>query len=220
MKMKGGIKVGVDVDNVVCDSARAFSDFFILDRIFSSRIIKDSWKEKIIENLVKIVSSDFACFFLKRAGRMREVMKPAKSRKFKDIMETMLINLKQIPNAKEVINDLHRKYDLFFITSREYSFDTKEITFKWFKKNKIKFNKNKFYFLKEKQKKIDIAKKLGIKIFIEDNAETASKLSKEGIKVYLFDYKWNRKIKNDSGIERIKNEKMQYWHMIKKLLLK
>lgn len=201
-------RIGIDMDNVIGDSFQPFADFWLLNKIYENKFGGKFIVEKI---LLGLLSAKLISLFSKKAGRIREIVLKSKSRDFRKIIETMLLDIKLMPHAREVIIKLHKRYDVYFITTREYFFDARDITYEWLKKNKINIAKNKVIFTTDKLKE---AKRLGIKIIIEDHPKIPIELAEHGIRVYLFDYPWNKK----TIFKNIIRIKKPYWNTIKKLL--
>ncbi|HBH13396.1 MAG: HAD-superfamily hydrolase-like protein [Clostridiales bacterium 38_11] len=100
--------------------------------------------------------------------------------------EDMHRNARIRPDAVEVINQLRKICNIYYVTARESHIEN--ITIEWLKKHGILsevFHLGSFY----KNKK---AKELNCDIFIEDNLETAKQLVEEGITVLLIDTGFNR----------------------------
>lgn len=206
--------IGIDIDNVISDSVQPFADFWLLNKIYESRLFGSRFfVEKMLLNLL---SSKFMGLFSKKSRRIRDIILKAKSKNFKKVMETVLLNVKPFPNSMKVINKLHKRYDVYLITTREYFFDVKELTYKWLKKNKIKIPRNRVIFCTDKISEI---KRHHIRIVIEDHPKITVDMAEQGIKVYLFDY-WFNRMTNHNNIIRISNKPNGYWHNVEKILLK
>ncbi len=95
--------------------------------------------------------------------------------------------LKLIDAAKESLDLISNEYSIWLLTSRPSY--TKDLTIKWLKEKSITYDK--LFFVENKTVLAD-----KVTFLVEDKAETALDFSSLGVKVYLFDYPWNRKASN------------------------
>ncbi len=100
-------------------------------------------------------------------------------------------------NMKAKTNDLPFEPHCY-ITSRPIPV---EITEKWLKKNG--FPKAKVYSIGHDESKVEIAKKSGLEIFVDDRYENFVDLNKAGICCFLYDAPHNQRY--DVGYKRIKS---------------
>lgn len=112
-----------------------------------------------------------------------------------------------VENALEVLEDLYRHNNLYFVTARGE--ELKDITLNWLKKKEL--SKIHIYMLGSDYK-IDKAKELNCDIFIEDNPLNAMQLAQCGIKVLLIDTNYNKDIYHEN-ITRVKD-----WKQIKEII--
>lgn len=100
------------------------------------------------------------------------------------------LDIPLLPLAKSSIDYLNDKYDVIIISSRDEKI--KDITEKWLDKYKIKY-KN-LILLKKAENKLSkiLQKNIDLHAIIEDRLDIAKSFSKEGIKVFLFNYQWNQ----------------------------
>lgn len=110
-------------------------------------------------------------------------------------------------NVKEVINELSKENEIYFITARSNSYiaDIKKRTINYLKKNKIPYDDIFFGH----DDKLEIYKKLNLDIMIDDDYFVYEKLTKNGYKALLYDGVLN---KNKEG-KKVKN-----WLEIKKII--
>jgi len=113
-------------------------------------------------------------------------------------------NINPIEGTKEVIEEISEDYDIFFITSRSEDIKDKTNTFlnRHFPKNGFKvFHSGDVYG--KNLSKTDICKELKISLMIEDNAEYAYDLAKNGVKVFLLDKPWNKEYVRHENIIKV-----------------
>ncbi|BDB01139.1 5' nucleotidase, NT5C type [Clostridium botulinum] len=103
--------------------------------------------------------------------------------------------------AKEVLNELNKYHNIYFVTAREKSLEV--LTKSYLTNHSIKFRD---LYVLGSHYKVDKAKDLNCDIFIEDNPTNALELSEAGFKVILLDTNHNRHIKENDNIIRV-----DYW---------
>lgn len=103
-------------------------------------------------------------------------------------------DLPLMPGAVGALSVLRQRYRIILVTSRNPK--TREKTENWIQLNGIPHDA--LFFEKVKQKT-----EIRFDFFVEDNGESALQLAKKGIKVFLFDYPWNRYIKSHPNITRV-----------------
>lgn len=97
-------------------------------------------------------------------------------------------------NAATVINELAKENEVYLISARYYMhYNT---TIKWLEKYDIRVNEVIFT---EGKSKIDVCKKIGVEMFIEDSIENAVEIVDLGIPVYLYRTDYNKEL-NKEGI--------------------
>lgn len=113
--------------------------------------------------------------------------------------------LNTVFGAVEAIEKLSKKHELIIISAREKSILEKSK--KWLNKNfPNKFSKILHmgdYAKSQKVNKSDVARELGVHVFIEDNLVHANELANSGIKVLLLDKPWNREPYDSNLIRRM-----------------
>jgi len=102
--------------------------------------------------------------------------------------------------AKEVLNELNKYHNIYFVTAREKSLEV--LTKSYLINHSIKFID---LYVLGCHYKVDKAKELNCDIFIEDNPTNALELSEAGFKVILLDTNYNKHIKENENIIRIEN---------------
>jgi len=164
------MKIGIDIDNVIADFARAF-----LPRL--AKHCKCSFED--------VVSYDFHKNF------------DISDRKFKRLWnkiekDKIYNELALIKGAHNALSKLSKKNKIILITSRKKRFYRQ--TLKWLKKHKLPFAK--LEVVGSTKEKID--KMSRCELVLEDDLEVARMIESKGVQVVLFNYPWNkigRKIK-------------------------
>lgn len=112
-----------------------------------------------------------------------------------------------IDGAKQIIEDLNEKNNIYFVTARGN--ELQDVTIKWLEKNEL--SSIEIYMLGSDYK-IDKAKELKCDIFIEDNPLNALQLAQGGVRVFLLETNYNKDTKHDN-ITKVKD-----WEHIKRLI--
>jgi len=180
--MKNKIKIGIDLDDTIVSFYKEFINFckeryeVELDALALSKDFFNSFgsKEKTKRVLKEFVDE----------GKHYE------SNVFKDF--------------KKVFNDLERKFQIYFITSRSYDLRGRTKKFLEAELGRENLNINYIHDYPEKTKSF-FCKKEGINILIDDHIPNIIEASSKGIKVFVFDQPWNRDIKEGENIIRVKN---------------
>ena len=102
---------------------------------------------------------------------------------------------KVVSNAKEIITNLKKNHNLYFVTARDSKLT--DITQNWLNDNG--FEEIDVYLLGSDYK-ADKAKELECNVFIEDNPSNALQLANEGMKVLLIDTNYNKDIEHENII--------------------
>lgn len=184
------MNIGIDIDDTITNS----SDVFI------KYVKKFNRKYKIKHKINKYKLDQYIAFGWDKS--MQQTFK----RKY---LSSILKNAKVNKNCVKVINYMRKKgYKIFLITARSDSELTNiyDITYKWLKKNNIKYDK---LIINSKSKKDD-CKKYNIDLFIDDNVNTCNEISKYlNIPVFIYNTRYNKKYKSN---------KVNNWNEIYKLL--
>lgn len=115
--------------------------------------------------------------------------------------EEIHLNASARDNARDIIRELAKKHNIFYVTAREEKMA--DVTYQWFKEHDLP--EGKIYFIGGHYK-VDKAKELNCHIFIEDRYENAEQLALAGINVLLFDCHYNRQ----SSLPKI--TRIHSWH--------
>lgn len=125
-------------------------------------------------------------------------------------------HLPALKAAIDTINELSKKFDFVIITSRSETY--REATFTWFNKHlpgiKIYFShgaNNPYAGGKGRKTKLEIAKSLGARYFIEDNPYEFDGWEHDHVIPICFKQPWNKHVKNVRRMD---------WGQIKDFLLK
>ena len=115
-------------------------------------------------------------------------------------------NIKPIPGAREVLDELKKNNDLYVITARSENIrkDTEEWIEKYYPNIFSKVYLTNHYALNgtETSKK-KVCDSLDVDIFIEDNIKYAEECVGPNRKIYLLDYPWNQSDKLPQNIIRV-----------------
>lgn len=179
--------IGIDLDGVVCD---IYQDAFkVLKEMYGPRINKDvfgnSWE--IVFNLTE--QEVMNCFI--ECGR-----------------RGLLRSSKIYPGAKETLYKLTRKYNIYFITWRNYIPNAREDTLYWLDSNKIPYER-----LVMTNNKYKVALKENLCFFLDDNAQQCNRIAKTIVPTYLFSREWNETEETDALVKKIHS-----WKDIEKVL--
>jgi len=114
------------------------------------------------------------------------------------------LELEPLEDSVEVINKLYDEgNEIFFITRRKNKLKMKSMTKKWLKKQGFKYNKVFF----EVSKKGDLAEKLGLDVFLDNDEKNVYDALESNIRAYLMDSKYNKEVPD---LERVHNWKEFY----------
>lgn len=121
-------------------------------------------------------------------------------RNFDTIFTYVYEEAKLLPDVLETIEMLeHRGYNVYFVTARDTKIDS--ITKKWIEKNGM--NPDRVISLGTKNK-VNIAKKLGCDVFIEDDPGNIEQLLSAGFEVIALDTNYNKGVAGER-LTRVSN---------------
>ena len=184
--------LGIDLDGVVCDIyPEAFSN---LKAMYPSKVKDDNtniWNSKWEEFYGLTEQEVMNCFI--EVGR-------------KGLLRTAPI----YSGAKEALYKINRKYNIYFVSWRNYIPNAREDTFYWLDSNKIPYER-----LVMTNNKYKVAIKEKFCFFLDDNIQQCNRLAKTMIPTYLFRRPWNeREIPGtDAMVKCIEN-----WKQVGRLL--
>ncbi len=180
----------MDLDEVLVDFIRPFITFY--NRRYGTKLTREIF---LSFNLSQII------------GHKRELVDVRVDEFYNsEVFQT----LNPVEGAKEVLEFLSEKYELFIITSRPAHI--KEKTAKWLERHfekvfkHIHFSANEYIGVTGKTK-AEICKNLRIDLLIEDNLGYAMEAAKSGIKVLMFDTPWNQTDSLHPNITRVSSWK-------------
>ncbi|MFW6285984.1 MAG: 5' nucleotidase, NT5C type [Nanoarchaeota archaeon] len=191
------MNIGIDIDEVLCKTNDSFLKAF-------------NKKHNTNIKRTDIFNYDYSCVeHFQRGYILSELIKH---------LELNLNNFEIVVDAKNVLKKLKNKgYKLYVITARNKEL-VSEKTIDWLN---FHFGENffeKILFSNEGKNmrycKSEITKKYNIDILIEDEPNYATNCAELGIKVFLMDCPWNKKVVESNNLTRIYN-----WIDIENLLL-
>jgi uncharacterized HAD superfamily protein len=132
----------------------------------------------------------------------------SKEESVKDVLEfqnsSYFDKIDLISGAKEVLEEISKNYEIYFVTSRPEEIKNK--TEALLNKN---FPKNGFNILYSgeiyggKLSKVEICNNFGIPMLIEDNPDYAINCARNGINVFLLNHPWNKNCEKHERIIRV-----------------
>lgn len=162
------IKIGIDIDGVLCDSI--------------SHFVQEAKKRfGVTVNKEDIVKFDIAA--------QSDLLQKQVTEIFSD--PDYLSTLSPLPHAVNIIRSLSAVYELHIVTTR-YA-EIKFATVDWLNEHKFAY-----YYIVTTNDKAGYAQQCGIEYFIEDRYKNAMSLANVCKKVLLFDAPWNRRPISDN----------------------
>jgi uncharacterized HAD superfamily protein len=185
--------IAVDLDDVLADSLASFIKFY----------------NKHYDKTLKY--EDFTAYTLNEIKGMPIEDEKKILEHYDDSEE--FDNIQPMNGAIEAIEKLSKKNKIIIVTSRTR--DKQEKTKKWvekFLKNIADIHFIRANYSEHNKTKAETCKMIKADVLIEDNPKYAKDCAKNGIKVLLFDYPWNKKV-NSPLIKRVHS-----WDEIVKVL--
>jgi len=182
------MKIGIDIDDVLIPFMQEFLNFHE----------KENGEKVDIEKILSYNSWAYLSLSKEEVYTLFEL--------FFNSGDFSEISLKE--NSKESILRLSLSHEIFFITSRPSVLNslTQEFLDKHFSEmSYLLIHADSFH--ESKKEKHEICNFLGIDIMIEDRKKYACECANNGIRVFLFDKPWNRKIEDETNMLRVKNWK-------------
>ena len=173
--------IGIDLDGVVCD---------IYDEAF--KILKEMYPDKVTSDACTRMFEDE--FDLSGQQVQNCFIEASKRGLFK--------KARIYPGAKETLYKLNRKYNINFITWRNYIPDARNTTLYWLDSNKIPYEK-----LVITNNKYKIATRDKYCFFLDDNIKQCNRLAKTMVPTFLFARPWNRVEETDAMVKTVYNWK-------------
>ncbi|MBW5458844.1 5' nucleotidase, NT5C type [Clostridium sporogenes] len=172
------LNICIDIDGTITEP---YYWLDISNKYFNKNIKPEDIIAYNIEDVLEITEEEYMKFYEKYKIRIHTEEKLRKG-------------------AKEVLNELNKYHNIYFVTAREKSLEV--LTKSYLINHSIKFRD---LYVLGSHYKVDKAKDLNCDIFIEDNPTNALELSEAGFKVILLDTNYNKHIKENENIIRIEN---------------
>jgi len=159
------LNICIDIDGTITDPYYWLS---YANNYFNSNISENQVTSYDISKVLNIKQNDYLEFY----------------EKFKFEIHT---NQKLRPDVKDILDELYKFNNLYFVTAREKSLEL--VTFLYLLNHEIPFDE---IYILGTHNKVPKAKDLICDIFIEDSYDNAIELSNSGFKVILIDTNYNR----------------------------
>lgn len=178
--------IALDMDDILCNTQEIFIKFY-----------NDTYNDNL----------DFDDFDEYEISDIKNISKEKGAQILEEFDKSDYFNMiEPLKNSQKVVSELSENHKLIIITARTSKVEDQ--TKKWVKKyfpdiKKIFFVSDNY--LTHTRKKSNVCKDIGADVIIEDKKKFAIDCSNNGTKVLLFDYPWNRKIKESDKIIRIKS---------------
>ena len=180
--------IGIDLDGVICDiypeALRVGKEMFP-DKISLDVVIDDSMERQF--NLTEKQICDI----------------------FVEVGERGIFRKAKIyPGAKEVLYKIYKKYNIYFVSWRNYIPNSREDSLYWLDSNKIPYEK-----LVLTNNKYKVAIKENFCFFLDDNVQHCNRIAKSIVPTYLFHRPWNRRDERDALVKGVNS-----WKEVEKIL--
>ena len=184
--------VGIDLDGVICD---IYPDAF--------KLMKELYPEKIKEEI--------------NINELNHEWKDKYGLTEEEIANTFIELGKRggfrkanfYSGAKETIYKINKRYNIYFVSWRNYIPDAREDSLDWLDSNKIPYEK-----LVLTNNKHKVAVKENFCFFLDDNIMQCNRMAKSMVPTYLFERPWNRGVIVDSLVKTVRS-----WKDIENILL-
>ena len=180
--------LGIDLDGVVCDVYE--ESFKVLKEMYPARVTGDKCIGTYEDQYGLSEQQVMDCFI---EASKRGLFKKAKI----------------CPGAKETLYKLNRKYNINFVTWRNYIPDARNITLYWLDSNKIPYEK-----LVVTNNKYKVATRDKYCFFLDDNVKQCNRLAKTMVPTFLFARPWNRNEDTDALVKTVYT-----WKEVEEILL-
>lgn len=179
--------IGIDLDGVVCD---IYPDAFkVLKEMYPDKIHKEvygnSWEQTFGLSEEQVMNCFIECG---KRGLLRKA--------------------RIYPGSKEALYKLVRKYNIYFITWRNYIPNAREDTLYWLDSNKIPYER-----LIMTNNKYKVAVKESLCFFLDDSVQQCNRIAKTIVPTYLFKRQWNETEPTDALVKSIAS-----WKDVEKIL--
>jgi uncharacterized HAD superfamily protein len=173
--------IGIDLDGVVCD---IYTDAF--------RVLKEMYPDKVKEEIAGYMWEQ--CYGLTEQQVMDCFVECGK--------KGLLRKAKIYPGAKETLYKLNRRYNINFITWRNYIPDSRNDTLYWLDSNKIPYER-----LIMTNNKYKVATRDRFVFFLDDNVKQCNRLAKTMVPTFLFSRPWNKREETDALVKTVSSWK-------------
>ena len=171
------MRIGVDIDGVVCDSYPAWLQELNLHYGKNITVVTDYEMHLVFD----VPRDDMNNFFVVNVERLLMMPKP-------------------VSGAKEGIEALLREgHEVIYVTARTP--EEKDITVRWLTMHEIPHEHERVLFSGFKSK-VDLVKQWGIEVFIEDYQVNAKAIAESGVPVLLLNASYNQDKPLQTGITR------------------
>jgi len=180
--------IAVDLDDVLADTLHHFIEFH--NKKYKTKLKFEDFKSYALHDIIGLTEEEEA--------KRLELFDKSK----------FFEALKPIPYSQEAVAKLSKKHKLIIITARTKNVEKR--TIKWVKAyfpriRDINFISSSYMgFVKTKA---EVCKEIGADIIIEDKKSFIFECAREGVKVLLYDYPWNKDVKENSLITRVSSWK-------------
>lgn len=179
--------IGLDLDGVVCDIHPT-----------AYPILKEMYPNKV-------KNGDFTNSWEKEYGLTTDQVMEC----FKEVGKRGLLRTARLyPGAKEVLYKLNRRYNIYFISWRNYINNAREDTLYWLDSNKIPYEK-----LVITNNKYKVAMKENFCFFLDDNVQQCNRIAKTIVPTFLFRRPWNTSEPIDALVKVLTS-----WKEVEKIL--
>ncbi|MDA3855928.1 MAG: hypothetical protein PF569_06705 [Candidatus Woesearchaeota archaeon] len=177
------MKIAIDVDQVLCESTEN-----LLDMVNS----KDNSNYKLED------MKDYFFEWLTPKYDAKEMFE-----EYLVMLDKNILNLKAINNAKEILNILKDKYELYVLTARDSK--VRDRTIEWINNNFGEGIFKEFIFLDETgyDCKSGVCVEKGFDLMIDDAPHVIENVSKKGIQTFVMSWPWNKNILENEKINRV-----------------
>jgi 5'(3')-deoxyribonucleotidase len=111
------------------------------------------------------------------------------------------------PHAAEVLSTMSKDFNNVLVTSRPTSVEG--TTFEWLQRKSIRQYFDQIFVTL--QPKVEIAKKIGASVIVDDNADTIASFEKADMNAVLFDTPWNQEYPAKYRVKSLKEfERLVY----------
>jgi Uncharacterized conserved protein len=175
--------IGFDIDDTVADGLKIFVE--TQNKFFNSNVtiekIKESQLNHNIHQLYGLTKEEFERYTI-------------------DTGPKILPKLKPFDGIVEVVNHFYNEgHTIYFITARP-EHNTKYLTKEWLDNNGFLYHQ-----IYHDKYKVDLCKKLGISIFIDDHIGIINNMNQQGINCILVEFYKNNMLDIDDRIKRATN---------------